>query len=31
MVKFAKYDPSVNEALKNFDLCKKLVDDTRSS
>jgi hypothetical protein len=29
MVKFAKYAPSVNEAMKNFDLAKKLVDDTR--
>ncbi|MBF0570274.1 MAG: hypothetical protein HQL12_00235 [Candidatus Omnitrophica bacterium] len=29
MVKFAKYAPTVNEALKNFDLAKRLVDDTR--
>ncbi|MBF0511339.1 MAG: hypothetical protein HQL13_03325 [Candidatus Omnitrophica bacterium] len=29
MVKFAKYAPTTMEALKNFDLAKKLVDDTR--
>ena len=29
MVKFAKYDPTIKEALENFDLAKKLVDDTR--
>jgi hypothetical protein len=29
MVKFAKYAPTVNEALTNFDLAKRLVDDTR--
>ena len=29
MVKFAKYSPTVNEALVNFDLAKRLVDDTR--
>ena len=29
MVKFAKYAPTVNEALINFDLAKRLVDDTR--
>ena len=29
MVKFAKYDPTIKEALQNFDLAKKLVDDTR--
>jgi UDP-N-acetylglucosamine 2-epimerase len=29
MVKFAKYAPTINEASKNFDLAKKLVDDTR--
>jgi hypothetical protein len=29
MVKFAKYAPTINEALKNFDLAKRLVDDTR--
>lgn len=29
MVKFAKYAPTVNEALKNFDLAKRLIDDTR--
>jgi hypothetical protein len=29
MVKFAKYAPTVNEALKNFDSAKRLVDDTR--
>ena len=29
MVKFAKYAPTTNEALKNFDLAKRLVDDTR--
>ena len=29
MVKFAKYDPTVKEALNNFDLAKRLVDDTR--
>jgi len=31
MVKFAKYAPSVNEALSNFDLAKKLVDDTKTT
>ena len=29
MVKFAKYAPTTVEALKNFDLAKRLVDDTR--
>ena len=29
MVKFAKYAPTTTEALKNFDLAKRLVDDTR--
>lgn len=29
MVKFAKYAPTVKEALTNFDLAKRLVDDTR--
>lgn len=29
MVKFAKYAPTINEALKNFDSAKRLVDDTR--
>ena len=29
MVKFAKYAPTINEALRNFDLAKRLVDDTR--
>jgi hypothetical protein len=29
MVKFAKYDPTTTESLKNFDLAKRLVDDTR--
>ena len=29
MVKFAKYAPTTNEALNNFDLAKRLVDDTR--
>jgi hypothetical protein len=29
MVKFAKYAPTTNEALINFDLAKRLVDDTR--
>ena len=29
MVKFAKYAPTITEALKNFDLAKRLVDDTR--
>ena len=29
MVKFAKYAPTINEASKNFDLAKRLVDDTR--
>ena len=29
MVKFAKYAPTLNEASKNFDLAKRLVDDTR--
>jgi len=29
MVKFAKYAPTPIEALKNFDLAKRLVDDTR--
>jgi hypothetical protein len=29
MVKFAKYAPTTIEALKNFDLAKRLVDDTR--
>ena len=30
MVKFAKYTPTTTEALKNFDLAKRLVDDTRA-
>lgn len=29
MVKFAKYAPTILEAWKNFDLAKRLVDDTR--
>ena len=29
MVKFAKYSPTMAEARKNFDLAKKLVDDTK--
>ena len=29
MVKFAKYAPTIAEAWKNFDLAKRLVDDTR--
>ena len=29
MAKFAKYAPTTNEAVKNFDLAKRLVDDTR--
>ena len=29
MVKFAKYDPTIKEAQVNFDLAKRLVDDTR--
>lgn len=29
MVKFAKYAPTLAEAWKNFDLAKRLVDDTR--
>ena len=29
MVKFAKYAPTTLEAWKNFDLAKRLVDDTR--
>ena len=29
MVKFAKYDPTINEALKNFDCAKKLIDETK--
>ncbi|MDE2028242.1 MAG: hypothetical protein KGK03_07500 [Candidatus Omnitrophica bacterium] len=29
MVKFAKYDPTLKEASTNFDLAKRLVDDTR--
>ena len=29
MVKFAKYAPTIKEALTNFDLAKRLVDDTR--
>ena len=29
MVKFAKYAPTTIEALRNFDLAKRLVDDTR--
>lgn len=28
MVKFAKYDPTIKEAMINFDLAKKLVNDT---
>ena len=31
MVKFAKYAPSLNEASENFDLAKKLIDDTRTT
>jgi hypothetical protein len=29
MVKFAKHTPTIHEALKNFDLAKKLVDETK--
>ncbi len=29
MVKFAKYAPTISEAQKNFELAKKLVEDTR--
>ena len=29
MVKFAKYTPTIKEAWTNFDLAKRLVDDTR--
>lgn len=29
MVKFAKYAPTIKEAMTNFDLAKRLVDDTR--
>ena len=29
MVKFAKHTPTVKEALKNFDLAQKLVDETK--
>jgi hypothetical protein len=29
MVKFAKYAPTIKEALTSFDLAKRLVDDTR--
>ena len=29
MVKFAKYDPTIKEAMSNFDLAKKLIDETR--
>jgi len=29
MVKFAKYDPTISEALKNFDCAKKLIDETK--
>ena len=29
MVKFAKYAPTIKEAWTNFDLAKRLVDDTR--
>ncbi len=29
MVKFAKYAPTVNEALKNFDYARKLIDETK--
>jgi hypothetical protein len=31
MVKFAKYAPTINEAQKNFDLARKLVDDTKTT
>jgi hypothetical protein len=31
MVKFAKYAPTIKEAQKNFDLARKLVDDTRTT
>ena len=31
MVKFAKYAPTTMEALKNFDLARKLVDDTKTT
>ena len=31
MVKFAKYDPTIKEAGHNFDLAKKLVDETRNN
>jgi len=29
MVKFAKYAPTINEALKNFDCAQKLIDETK--
>ena len=29
MVKFAKYAPTINEALKNFDCARKLIDETK--
>ena len=29
MVKFAKYDPTIKEALKNFDCAQKLIDETK--
>ena len=29
MVKFAKYAPTTNEALKNFDCARKLIDETK--
>jgi hypothetical protein len=31
MVKFAKYAPTTVESLKNFDLARKLVDDTKAT
>ena len=30
MVKFAKYDPTTTEALKNFDCARKLIDETKT-
>ena len=29
MVKFAKYDPTIKEALQNFDCARKLIDETK--
>jgi len=31
MVKFAKYAPTTNEALKNFDCAWKLIDETKAN